>query len=44
MKSFVATPRFRDPETGATWAGRGEPPNWFNGKNRGQLLLEMANS
>lgn len=43
-KSFVATPRFRAPETGATRIGRGKPPNWINGKNRRQFLIEKAKS
>lgn len=27
-------PRYRDPETGATWSGRGRPPAWIDGKDR----------
>ena len=33
-KGSVGTPKFRDPETGATWTGRGKPPNWILGKDR----------
>ncbi len=33
-KGSVGTPKFRDPATGATWTGRGKPPNWINGKDR----------
>ncbi|OWG18658.1 hypothetical protein KDK82_2137 [Delftia sp. K82] len=43
-KSFVATPRFRAPETSAPRLGRDKPPNWINGKNRGQFLVEKAKS
>jgi DNA-binding protein H-NS len=30
----VGQPKYRNPETGATWTGRGKPPNWINGKDR----------
>lgn len=30
----VGQPKYRDPATGATWTGRGKPPNWINGKDR----------
>jgi len=43
-KSFVAMPRFRAPETGATRIGRSKPPNWINGKNGRQFLIEKAKS
>jgi DNA-binding protein H-NS len=43
-KGSVGTPKFRDPETGATWTGRGKPPNWINGKDREQFLIETAKS
>lgn len=33
-KGSVGAPKFRDPETGATWTGRGKPPNWIMGKDR----------
>ncbi|WP_175781785.1 H-NS family nucleoid-associated regulatory protein [Burkholderia anthina] len=26
-------PRYQDPETGATWAGRGKRPRWLKGRN-----------
>lgn len=34
--------KYRDPATGATWTGRGKPPNWIIGKDRGQFLIESA--
>ncbi|WP_347559104.1 H-NS histone family protein [Robbsia sp. KACC 23696] len=27
-------PRYRDPESGTTWSGRGKPPKWILGKDR----------
>ncbi|CAB5709332.1 H-NS histone family [Delftia tsuruhatensis] len=30
----VGVAKYRDPATGATWTGRGKPPNWINGKDR----------
>jgi DNA-binding protein H-NS len=33
-KGSVGAPKYRDPATGATWTGRGKPPNWINGKDR----------
>ena len=33
-KGSVGAPKYRDPDTGATWTGRGKPPNWINGKDR----------
>lgn len=28
-KGSVGAPKYRDPATGATWTGRGKPPNWI---------------
>lgn len=33
-------PRYRDPETGATWSGRGRAPKWLDGKDRTQFGIE----
>lgn len=33
-------PKYRDPETGATWAGRGAEPAWLRGKNRDDYLID----
>jgi DNA-binding protein H-NS len=38
-KGSVGVAKFRDPATGATWTGRGKPPNWINGKDRAQLMI-----
>ncbi|NIE81843.1 MULTISPECIES: H-NS histone family protein [unclassified Burkholderia] len=32
-------PRYRDPESGATWSGRGRPPAWIDGKDRSQFQI-----
>jgi DNA-binding protein H-NS len=31
--------KYRDPETGATWSGRGKPPRWIAGKNREEFAI-----
>ncbi|WP_323117708.1 H-NS histone family protein [Burkholderia alba] len=33
-------PKYRDPETGATWTGRGVAPKWIRGRNRDEFLIE----
>lgn len=33
-------PKYRNPETGETWAGRGNPPLWLRGKNRSEFLID----
>ncbi|MBN3779971.1 H-NS histone family protein [Burkholderia sp. Ac-20345] len=30
--------KYRDPETGATWSGRGREPAWIAGQNRTRFL------
>ncbi|WP_407973065.1 H-NS family nucleoid-associated regulatory protein (plasmid) [Burkholderia pyrrocinia] len=34
--------KYRHPETGATWSGRGRPPAWIDGKDRS--LFEIQHS
>jgi DNA-binding protein H-NS len=41
-KGSVGAPKYRDPATGATWTGRGKPPNWINGKDRAPFLITQA--
>ncbi|MPT06046.1 MAG: H-NS histone family protein [Delftia sp.] len=41
-KGSVGAPKFRDPETGATWTGRGKPPNWISGKDRASFLIAQT--
>ena len=38
-KKAPLPPRYQDPKTGATWSGRGKPPNWIAGKNRDRYLI-----
>lgn len=38
-KVSVGEPKYRDPATGATWTGRGKPPNWIQGKIRTSYLI-----
>ncbi len=32
--------KFRDPETGKTWSGRGREPVWIKGKNREEFKIQ----
>jgi DNA-binding protein H-NS len=32
-------PRYRNPETGETWSGRGNAPKWIDGQDRNQYLI-----
>lgn len=41
-KGSVGAPKYRDPATGATWTGRGKPPNWINGKDRAPYQVSPA--
>ena len=38
-KGGTAAPKFRDPETGATWTGRGRAPAWIMGKDRSKYMI-----
>ncbi|WP_298209290.1 H-NS histone family protein [Acidovorax sp.] len=31
--------KYRDPDTGATWSGRGKPPQWIAGKDRAPFVI-----
>lgn len=33
-KTGAVAPKYRDPQTGATWTGRGKAPLWIAGKDR----------
>lgn len=33
------TAKYRDPDTGATWSGRGKPPQWIAGKDREPFVI-----
>ncbi|SAK40003.1 histone family protein nucleoid-structuring protein H-NS [Caballeronia catudaia] len=32
-------PKYRDPESGSTWSGRGKPPKWIAGQDRDNFLI-----
>ena len=32
-------PKYRNPETGETWSGRGRSPNWMKGKKKESFLI-----
>lgn len=32
-------PKYRNPETGSTWSGRGKAPAWIAGKDRTQFAI-----
>ncbi len=38
--SGVVKPKYRNPETGDTWTGRGKPPRWIAGKDKEQYLIK----
>lgn len=33
------TAKYRDPQTGATWSGRGLTPKWLKGKDLAEFLI-----
>lgn len=33
------TPKYRDPQTGQTWSGRGKAPKWIQGRERNEFLI-----
>ncbi len=35
----TSAPKFRDPESGATWTGRGRAPAWIAGKDRSKYAI-----
>lgn len=34
-----AAPKYRNPESGETWSGRGRTPRWLDGKNREDFAI-----
>ncbi|GAB6852555.1 H-NS histone family protein [Paraburkholderia kururiensis] len=34
-------PKYRNPQTGATWSGRGRPPAWLKGQKRELYLIRF---
>lgn len=39
VKNVVAA-KYRDPESGKTWSGRGLVPKWLSGKNKEDYLIQ----
>ncbi|AOJ85011.1 DNA-binding protein [Burkholderia savannae] len=39
-EDLLPKPRYRDPETGATWTGRGRAPAWITGQDRDPFLID----
>lgn len=35
-------PKYRNPQTGATWSGRGPAPRWIIGQNRARFLIDTG--
>jgi DNA-binding protein H-NS len=40
--SATSAPKYRNPETGQTWTGRGRMPLWLTGKDRAAYLILAA--
>ncbi len=38
-KRGKVAPKYRDPQTGATWTGRGRTPRWLDGKKPEDFLI-----
>jgi DNA-binding protein H-NS len=32
--------KYKDPNSGQTWTGRGRPPRWLDGKNKDEYLIK----
>ena len=32
--------KYRDPDSGATWTGRGRAPRWLNGRDKEEFLIK----
>lgn len=39
-KGSTVAAKYRDPNTGATWTGRGKPPTWIKDQDRDQFLIK----
>lgn len=39
-KGEKIAPKYRNPETGDTWTGRGREPSWIKGKSRDEFALK----
>lgn len=34
-------PKYKDPQSGSTWTGKGKPPAWIAGKDRAPFLIKQ---
>ena len=39
MKPTGSVAKYRDPESGKTWSGKGRAPLWLDGKNRDDFVV-----
>jgi DNA-binding protein H-NS len=39
-KKGTVQAKYRDPNSGATWTGRGRAPLWLNGRNKEDFLIK----
>ena len=39
VKGSKVAVKYKNPETGETWTGRGKAPRWLDGKDRAQYLI-----
>lgn len=39
-KQGTAQPKYRDPDSGQTWTGRGRAPRWIDKKNKDEFLIK----
>lgn len=39
-KQGSVVPKYRDPESGQTWTGRGRAPRWLAGRNKNEFLIK----
>jgi DNA-binding protein H-NS len=39
-QASAVAPKYRDPESGATWTGRGRAPRWLDGRDRTQFEIK----
>ncbi|MEK6351402.1 MAG: H-NS histone family protein [Burkholderia cenocepacia] len=42
VKNGKLPPKYRDPESGKTWSGKGREPEWLKGKDRASYLVAPA--
>lgn len=39
-KTKAVDAKYRDPDSGSTWTGRGRAPKWLNGRNKEEFLIK----